>query len=190
MCFVSQKRRLILSNNQTQWFAFLLYKLICNRNHATSAINAQCSKKFEIGIYSVQSAGKLSDKWGCSIKAKKQLPPRLKLYREIGTSSAVRKMVLIIRQYPFGNNDGMIFSESVCGAVWFPPSINRTYNTYISCSIVTKSGCFDQDQVLQHALWPLCEMQLRALLSRDDASRTVEIARDLRSLDQIWPFAT
>ena len=110
----------------------------------------------------------------------------LKLDGEIGTSSAVRKMVLIVRQYPFGNNDGMIFSESVFTGVWFPPSINRTYNTYISCSIVTKSGCFDQDQVLQHALWPLCEMQLRALLSRDDASRTIEIARDLRSLDQIW----
>ena len=91
-------------------------------------------------------------------------------------------MVLIIRQYPFGNvgnNDGMIFSEPVFTGVWFPPSINRTYNTYISCSIVTKSGCFDQDQVLQHALWPLCEMQLRVQLSRDDASRTVEIARDL-----------
>ena len=40
----------------------------------------------------------------------------LKLDGEIGTSSAVRKMVLIVRQYPFGNNDGMIFSESACGS--------------------------------------------------------------------------
>ena len=54
---------------------------------------------------------------------------------------------------------------------WFSEHSKSEYK----CSVVTKSsGCFDQDQVLQHALWPSW-----------NAIESSRETRDLRSFDQI-----